>query len=82
MKLVLLTRHAGDLAASLARWRLETLFDAVHHLEPEMAKTNFITTGPALFIDDSYRERQAAGAVAGLTTLAPDQVELLIDERI
>ncbi|GFO64369.1 ATP-grasp domain-containing protein [Geomonas paludis] len=81
-KIVLLTRHAGDLDATLARFRLAHLFDAVVHVGKDDTKARYITEPDAIFIDDSFSERKAVSDRLGISTFDCSMLELLMDERI
>jgi carbamoyl-phosphate synthase large subunit len=80
-RLILITRHAGDLYATLNRHRLNGLFDEVIHLKAGEPKSHHISESNALFIDDSFKERQDA-ATAGVIVMDPGMTELLADDRI
>ncbi len=80
-RIVLLTRHAGDLATTLARHRISELFDQVVHLTREDEKAPHITDRPAIFIDDSFAERAAVGEACGIPTFDCSMLEVLLDER-
>ena len=82
VRLVLLTRHDGDLKSQLHRWRLNSLFDEIIHLAPTESKADFITEKNAVFIDDSFAERQALQEKTGIVTLDPSMVELLLDDCV
>src|SRR6185437_9215222 len=79
--LVLLTRHRGDLAQTLTRFRLHGLWDRVVHVADHEAKADFITERDAILIDDSFRERADAHARHGIATFDATMLELLIDDR-
>jgi hypothetical protein len=59
IRCVLLTRHAGDIGASLARHGLGDLFDEVVHITDGRSKAEFVHPGPSVFIDDSHGERKS-----------------------
>ena len=80
--MVLLTRHQGDLAAELRRRRLDRLFDEIVHLGPEGSKADHIRETPALFIDDSFRERAEVSRLPGVQAVEPAMLEMLIDHRV
>jgi hypothetical protein len=66
----------------LHRWRLNSLFDEIIHLAPTESKADFITEKNAVFIDDSFAERQALQEKTGIVTLDPSMVELLLDDCV
>lgn len=74
----LLTRHAGDLPATLAKHRLAHLFDRVVHLQGHAEpKAAHVQHARAIFIDDSHGERQAVRRALGIPAFSPDMVEAL-----
>lgn len=80
-RLVLITRHASDLAATLARHRLGGLWDDVVHITDGRSKADHIREPDAILIDDSFRERREARDRLGIATFDSSMVELLIDDR-
>jgi carbamoyl-phosphate synthase large subunit len=82
IKVVLLTRHQGDLGAELRRRRLDRLFDEIVHLGAEGSKADHIRQTPALFIDDSFRERSDVSRLTGVHAVEPAMLEMLIDHRV
>lgn len=82
IRLVLLTRHAADIHASLRRHRLDSLFDDVVQMSREANKAEYITEREAILIDDSFRERLAVGQQRGIPTFDCSMVEMLQDERV
>jgi carbamoyl-phosphate synthase large subunit len=82
LKIFLLTRHKGDLGAELRRRRLDRIFDSTVHLGETDSKADHIRDKPALFIDDSFRERADSGRIPGVQTIHPSMLEMLIDHRV
>jgi hypothetical protein len=82
VRLVLLTRHAGDLKSQLRRWRVDNLFDEVVHLKPSESKADCIKEKDAVFIDDSFAERKVVGEKTGIVTIDPSMVEFLLEDCI
>jgi hypothetical protein len=80
-KIVLLTRHAGDLPATLARYRLTGLFDRVVHLRKDERKADYAVERSAIFLDDSYAERRAVHDARGIPTFDCSMLEMLLDDR-
>lgn len=54
----LITRHAGNLDATLKKYRLAQIFDRVIHITDGSSKADSIDIEKAIFIDDSFRERK------------------------
>lgn len=82
VRLVLLTRHSGDLAAQLRRWRINNLFDEIIHLGPAESKADFIKAKDAVFIDDSFAERKAVHKKTGIAVLDPSMIDLLFEDHV
>ena len=81
-KVVLITRHKGDLGAALKKYRIhETLFDRVVSIGQTGNKSDFIKEQDAIFIDDSFAERMEVSKRLGIPVFDVDAVECLIDWR-
>ena len=81
VRLVLLTRHAGDIAAALAECRLTGVFDRVVCLGAGEGKAEHIAETPAVFVDDSFSERAAVAGKPGVAVFDPSSLEALLDDR-
>lgn len=75
----LVTRHAGDLSATLAKYRLAGLFDEVIHYTDGEMKSGCIVEPDAIFVDDSYSERREVAGQCGILTLDSSMIEILIN---
>jgi len=75
--ITLLTRHADDPRETLRRARLEAVFDRIIHITDGGPKSDHIDLLPAIFIDDSFRERDAVARQRGIPVFAPDMIEAL-----
>lgn len=82
VRLVLITKHDGDLKSQLHRWRLDNLFDEIVHLKPTESKAEFIKERDAVFIDDSFAERKIVREKTGIVTLDPSMIDLLFEDRV
>lgn len=78
---VLVTRHAGDISASLQKYRLGGLFDQVVHLKAGESKRKAITHSRCVFIDDSFRELEDLRRHPGVTALHVSSADLLLNYR-
>jgi carbamoyl-phosphate synthase large subunit len=78
---VLVTRHAGDISASLQKYRLGGLFDQIVHLKAGESKRKAITHGKCVFVDDSFRELEDIRRHPGVTALHVSSADLLINYR-
>jgi len=76
-RLVLLTRHTGDLQRTLAAARIAPgLFDQIVHLREGEPKSTAIRA-PALFIDNHYPERREVSRRHGIPVFDVDALDLL-----
>ncbi|QTN45097.1 ATP-grasp domain-containing protein [Ectopseudomonas mendocina] len=76
-RLILLTRHEGDLHAALAEARIaESLFERIIHLQAGEAKSSVIE-GAAIFIDNHFPERLDVARHCGIPVFDVDALELL-----
>lgn len=80
-KIVLLTKHDGDLKAKLKKLRIDGLFDELIHIDQSEEKYKYIKETKAIFVDDSHREREDVMEQLGVPSFAPDVVNSLIDYR-
>lgn len=79
-KIVLLTRHRGDLEQTLAKHRLSGLFDKIVHLGDAEKKSAHIETGAAIFVDDSFAERMDVAERCNIPTFDCSMIELLTEQ--
>lgn len=80
-KIILITKHAGNLEHLLQNYRLTGLFDKIIHLTRNEEKADHIIEKEAIFIDDSYQERLSVHQKTGLLTFNSSMIEMLFDER-
>jgi hypothetical protein len=76
----LITRHRGDLAQMLEKYRLQSLFDEVIHVPESGAKSEYITERDAIFVDDSFSERLEVSRNCQIPTLDSSMLELLTEQ--
>lgn len=77
--IILLTKHAADIAQSLDRYAISPqLFSEIIHLEQGEDKTPYIRPD-SIFIDDSFAERKAVHDKCGVPVFDLDMVESLLD---
>jgi hypothetical protein len=79
-QLILITRHGQDPQETLEKNRLAGLFDTIIHIQNEaVTKASKIQRDEkAIFIDNSFEERQNVAKVHKIPTFAPDNVDSLI----
>ncbi|HBM9257085.1 TPA: ATP-grasp domain-containing protein [Citrobacter freundii] len=80
IKIHLITRHAGDIYAELAKRRINNFFDTITHLGKHHRKSDYIHETDAIFIDDSFHERQDVYSTTAIPTFDISMLELLICE--
>ena len=74
----LLTRHAGNLSATLDKHRLKNLFDDVIQLDKIQKKSDYIKIQNSVFIDDSFSERKQVFEATGIPTFDCSMIEALV----
>lgn len=77
-KIILITKHKGNLELKLKELRLNNLFDEIIHLNENEHKYKYIKEKSSIFIDDSYSERQEIIQQLGIPAFAPDVIPALI----
>ncbi|MBA6358063.1 MULTISPECIES: ATP-grasp domain-containing protein [unclassified Colwellia] len=73
----LVTRHEYNLSVSLKKYRLTGLFDEIFHITDKSPKSAIMTHTDAIFIDDSFREREDVIS-KGIPSFSVDCVEALL----
>ena len=82
VRLVLITRHAGDIRQALLAHRVGALFDEVIHLREGECKASVIRDRDAVLIDDSFAERDAVQQQLGIPVFDSAAIEVLFDDRV
>ena len=77
----LVTKHDGDIIKSLKERKIAPyLFAKILHISKNEEKVNFIRPDPnALFIDDSFYERNQVSSTFGIKTMGVDSIEVLLN---
>lgn len=82
-KLFLISRHRGNIDETLKKYRLEGIFDAVFQIEGTEEKLDYIQQETAaIFIDDSFSERETVSQGVEIPVFDLDAVESLLDWRL
>tara|TARA_R110002060_G_scaffold74577_1_gene83891 strand:+ start:5066 stop:6334 length:1269 start_codon:yes stop_codon:yes gene_type:complete len=76
-RIYLVTRHENDLTKSLEKYRLAGLFDEIFHITDKSPKSEVMHHKDAIFIDDSFAERDEV-LKCGIPCFSVDCVEALI----
>lgn len=79
-RVILLSRHIGDLRMELKKYRIDGLFDEVHQLTRSDKKTTFIEPEKAIFIDDSYGERRDVYEAYHIPVFDTHTIECLVHQ--
>lgn len=77
-KIILISRHDGDLENSLQTYRIKQLFDEIIHIQKQEKKSDFIKENSSIFIDDSFAERKDISTIHNIPTFSPDMIEVLL----
>lgn len=78
-KLHLLTRHAKDINQTLEERKLAALFDEVIWVQDGSPKSQYINEKPAIFIDDSYAERNEVHSALQIPVFDLHMIETLME---
>ena len=79
-RIILLTRHKGDIMQDLLKRRIKDIFDKVICLSEEERKADYIEAD-SIFIDDSFGERQDVYNQCGIPIFDTHMVEGLLEEH-
>lgn len=79
-RIVLLTRHQGELDKTLSKHRLASLFDEIIYLSGTEKKSSRIVGRASIFVDDSFAERMDVAEVCGIPTFDCSMIELLTEQ--
>ncbi len=80
-RISLITRHQGNLEDSLKSFKLHHIFDEIIHIQNKSKKSLHIkNANGAIFIDDSFSERQDVANRLGILTFDCSMIELLLKE--
>ncbi len=78
-KVFLISRHDGDIAAYLQKFRIASqLFDGIIHLVDKAKKSAYIKDKKAIFIDNLFIERQEVFEALGIPVFDVDGIECLL----
>lgn len=75
-KIILLTKHVGELEPELRKYRLSGLFDEIIQIQKEDKKSRYIDKD-AIFFDDSFAERVEVQREVGISVFSPEMVDVL-----
>ena len=78
IRLTLLTKHETEIHACLKELRMDHLFDRVIQIAPDQHKSDFIDNNEAIFIDDSFAERQEVSIRHKIPVFSIDMIKGLV----
>lgn len=81
-RVVLVTRHKGNLTETLAKYRLSGLFNEICHIDEQDDKCRYINPEKAIFIDDSYRERKTVYDTYQIPVFDVCEIESLLNKKL
>lgn len=81
IRLVVLTKHDGDVEQTLQKYRLRGLFDDIVKIERSASKADSIRESNAILIDDSFSERKEVHDRLGIMTFDCSMIEMLVNDR-
>lgn len=77
-KITLITKHDGQIAPTLKKYRISEIFDEIIHLKRSDNKYCFIKNTKSIFIDDSFAEREEVSKKLGINVFSPDMIDDLL----
>jgi hypothetical protein len=77
-KLTLITRHKNDIINSLAKFRLNALFDRIIYVPIDKQKFEYIDNKNSIFIDDSFTERKSIFYEKKIPVFSIDMISCLL----
>ncbi len=81
-QIILISKTVNDIESYLKKWKLECIFDEVIILKKEDCKANYINPKNAIFIDDSFSERESVFLEHHIPTFDSSMIEILIDFKV
>lgn len=76
-RIVLLSKHDGDLIQELKEFRIDHLFDEIYHIDKHEDKSNYITSERSVFIDDSFAERTNIKSRFNIPVFSPEMIDVI-----
>ncbi|MBR0053107.1 MAG: ATP-grasp domain-containing protein [Bacteroidales bacterium] len=77
-RLILLSKHHGDLMQELQHFKVDTLFDEIIHIQDHEEKADHIQEMNSLFIDDSFSEREKVLVQHGIPVFGPEMIDVFL----
>ena len=76
-RIVLISKHEGDLVSELKKYKLYQIFDEVLHIDKNQNKMDYIKDKRSIYIDDSFSERESIKDKLNIPVLSPDMVGMM-----
>lgn len=81
-RIILLSKHREEIEKSLEKYRIcKSLFDEIIIINQEAEKSDYISNRNAIFVDDSFSERNKVKQRCNIPVFDLDMIESLIDWR-
>lgn len=81
-KVILITKHEKNLSKTMKEYAIsENLFYKIIHIKPNEIKANYIKHKKAIFIDNSYQERNAISKMHHIPVFDVDGLDVLMNWR-
>lgn len=77
-KIVLLTKHDGNIDTSLVQYKLSNIFDEIIHISKKESKSAYISYSDSIFIDDSFIERKEVKSKCDIPVFSPDMINNIL----
>lgn len=78
-RLILISKHEGDLKEEIRKYRLTSLFDEIVHISRFEDKYKYIKLQDSIYIDDSYGERKSIKNACGIPVFDTHMIECLLE---
>lgn len=79
IKIILITKHKGNVNKTLRKYKLQNIFDNIIHIKSLDDKYKYIKNKKSIFIDDSFMERYKIKKHLNIPTFSVDSFDCLID---
>jgi predicted ATP-grasp superfamily ATP-dependent carboligase len=81
-KVILITKHEKEIYKTMNLYHIDKgLFNRIIHIKPEDKKSDFINPYKAIFIDNSYQERDEVRKIHNIPVFDVDGLDTLMDWR-
>lgn len=80
IKIILLSKHDGDLNEELHKYRRVSLFDEVIQINRYEDKKKYVKECDSIFIDDLYGERKAIKIAHRIPVFDTHMIECLLED--